>query len=385
MLATMKLSMQADIASLHSAEKFGQLMAIFLWVYAGFSPFTGWVADHLNRKWLIVASLGVWSAVTLAMGYAHNFEQLYLLRGAMGISEAVYIPAALALISDYHQGGTRSLAVGIHATGIYMGQALGGVGGWIAQDVSWRAAFSWCGLVGVAYCLVLALLLKEKRGAALERDDRAERNIPMHWAGYAILLLCFALPSLAGWAVKNWLPTLLEDRFGLAQKSAGLWATLVTASASLLGVVGGGRLADMWARRNSRGRTRVAALGLFLLAPAAIGLGLAPGLALTLACAALFGLGFGMFDVNNMPILCQLAPPRFRATGYGIMNCFGIAAGAYLTPLLGHLKDAGVPLSYCFAVCSVPAVLAAGLMVGLGSVLHRERCGLRERDRTCRN
>ena len=128
MLSTMKPSMMIDIAELVSATNFGRLMAIFLWIYALMSPISGLIADRINRKWLIVGSLFVWSGVTLMMGYAQTFNQLYILRAVMGVSEAFYIPAGLSLIADYHQGKTRSLAIGIHTTGIYLGQALGGFG-----------------------------------------------------------------------------------------------------------------------------------------------------------------------------------------------------------------------------------------------------------------
>ena len=69
----------------------------------------------------------------------------------MGISEAFYIPAALALIADFHPGPTRSRAIGIHMCGIYAGQALGGMGGYIADTSSWRNAFYWFGAAGVLY------------------------------------------------------------------------------------------------------------------------------------------------------------------------------------------------------------------------------------------
>jgi MFS transporter, ACS family, D-galactonate transporter len=365
MLATMGLSIKVDIVELQSAERFGQLMAIFLWVYACCSPVGGFIADRVNRKWLIVASVGVWSAVTLLMGWASDFEELYLLRGLMGVSEAFYIPAGLALIADYHPGPTRSLAVGIHTSGIYMGQALGGVGGWVAQEVSWRAAFVSCGAIGVAYALVLVLFLRERRAPEI-RDSGATSRIARvgspHWIGYGILLLCFTLPSLPGWAVKNWLPTLLQDRFALTQAPAGLWATITNAGAAFCGVLLGGRLADRWALRSVRGRTRVSGLGLLITVPALAGMGLAPSFPLAIACTILYGLGFGMFDANNMPILCQVAPPRLRATGYGLMNFVGISCGAYLTPLLGRLKDSGVPLAIGFAYCVLPALVAAGLM-----------------------
>ena len=148
----------------------------------------------------------------------------------------------------------------------------------------------------------------------------------------------------------------------MAQAPSGLWATVTNAGAAFCGVLIGGRLADRWTRRCVGGRTYVSGLGLLLTVPALAGMGLAPSFPLAIAGTALYGLGFGMFDANNMPILCQVAPPRFRATGYGVMNFFGIAAGAYLTPFLGKLKDSGVPLATGFAACALPALLAAGLM-----------------------
>ena len=374
MLATMGLSISADFAELQGAsgaENFGRLMSIFLWIYAFCSPLSGLIADRVNRKWLIVFSLGVWSAVTLAMGQVHDYQTLYWLRAVMGMSEAFYIPAGLSLIADYHRGATRSLAIGIHMSAIYLGQALGGVGGWIAQDISWRVAFGSCGIIGVGYAIVLAFFLQEKsnRHEVAVSPDHGGSILPVktfsgvHWLGFILLLLCFCLPSLPGWAIKNWLPTMLQDRFLLDQKSSGLYATLTTASSGFLGVLLGGKVSDMLAKRHVRGRTWTSAAGLLLTVPALAGIGFAPTLPLVVVCAAFYGLGFGMFDANNMPILCQLAPSRFRATGYGLMNFFGIAAGAFLTPLLGRLKDHGVPLATGFAFCAIPAVLAVVLML----------------------
>ena len=150
MLSTMKVSMMIDIQELETAENFGRLMAVFLWIYGLMSPVAGIIADRVNRKWLIVGSLAVWSGVTLSMGYSSNFQVLYVLRAIMGISEALYIPAALALIADYHEGRTRSLAIGIHMTGLYLGQAVGGFGATVAHEFSWQTAFHSFGLIGIA-------------------------------------------------------------------------------------------------------------------------------------------------------------------------------------------------------------------------------------------
>ena len=161
MLSTMKESMQLDISELQTAENFGRLMAVFLWIYGLMSPFAGAIADRVNRKWLIVISLFVWSAVTYGMGYANTFTEIYWLRALMGVSEALYIPAGLSLIADWHSDKTRSLAVGIHMTGLYTGQAIGGFGATVAASYTWHTAFHWFGLIGIAYAHLLVLCLRE--------------------------------------------------------------------------------------------------------------------------------------------------------------------------------------------------------------------------------
>jgi MFS family permease len=285
----------------------------------------------------------------------------------MGVSEAFYIPAGLALIADHHRGPTRSMAVGIHMSGIYMGQALGGVGGWVAQEISWRIAFTACGVIGVAYAMLLVFMLHDREKDPVQ--DHATTSVPINdraainWKGFILLLFCFMLPSLPGWAVKNWLPTLLQDRFQMSQASSGLWATMTSSLAGFFGVLIGGRFSDIFAKRHFHGRTWVSASGLVLLVPSLIGIGMAPSFWMVVLFTALYGLSFGIFDTNNMPILCQVAPASFRATGYGLMNLFGIGSGAYLTPLLGKLKDRGVPLSQGFALCAVPVIIAVVLML----------------------
>ena len=216
MLSTMKSAMMIDITELESATNFGRLMAVFLWIYGLMSPVAGMIADRINRKWLIVGSLFVWSFVTLMMGYSTDFNQIYILRAIMGVSEALYIPAGLSLITDYHQEKTRSLAVGIHMTGLYTGQALGGFGATIAGAYSWETTFHWFGIIGIAYSLVLILFLKEKKDhtvAKLEPEPgpkespakAAIKGMGMLFVNISfwIILLYFATSSLPGWATKT--------------------------------------------------------------------------------------------------------------------------------------------------------------------------------------
>jgi len=373
MLSTMKPSMMIDIAELVTATNFGRLMAVFLWIYALMSPVSGVIADRLNRKWLIVGSLFVWSGVTLLMGYATTFNQLYALRAIMGISEAFYIPAGLALIADYHDGKTRSLAIGIHTTGIYLGQALGGFGATIASNFSWQLTFHSFGLLGMAYSLVLILFLREKKGYVQEtkKGNSIFREFASSFKGigmllgnisFWVILFYFSAPSLPGWATKNWLPTLFADTLHLDMAQAGPMSTITIAMSSFFGVLIGGVLSDKWVQKTLKGRIYTGVIGLALTIPALVMLGYGQTFVMILSGAVVFGIGFGMFDVNNMPILCQFVSPRYRATGYGLMNLVGIASGAFITNLLGKSIDSG-NLGRDFAVLGVVVVVAIVLQL----------------------
>lgn len=369
MLSTMQEAMKADIVELRKAEAFGALMAVFLWVYAVLSPFAGMVADKMSRKWLIVGSLVVWSAVTFIMGYASTFRQLYVLRALMGISEALYIPSALSLIADWHEGKSRSLAVGVHMTGLYVGQAVGGFGAFLAAALSWRMTFHWFGLVGVLYGLILILLLRENPSRERVKEPGDGPKIKGEsifkglgvvlgtWA-FWVILIYFAVPSLPGWATKNWLPTLFRNNLGISPERAGIISTLTIASASFAGVILGGRLSDSWVKKNMRGRVYTGAIGLGLTIPALILLGLGHSMAPLIGAGLLFGVGYGMFDANNMPILCQFISSRYRATAYGIMNMTGVAMGAIVTTLLGRWKDGGVSLGVSFTTLGLIVIVA---------------------------
>ena len=373
MLSTMKPSMMMDIKELVSAENFGRLMAIFLWIYALMSPISGIIADRLNRKWMIVGSLFVWSGVTLMMGFATTFNELYVLRAIMGISEAFYIPAGLSLIADYHDGKTRSFAIGIHTTGIYLGQALGGFGAAVAVNISWQSTFQWFGLLGVAYSVILILFLKEKKGYVIDTTEKKSVSEEFRTSfkglgmllgniSFWVLLFYFSAPSLPGWATKNWLPTLLSEALHLDMAKAGPIATITMAMASFAGVLIGGAVSDKWVQKQLKGRIYTGVIGLSLTIPALVLLGYGHSLPVILAGALCFGFGFGIFDVNNMPILCQFVSPRYRATGYGLMNLVGISSGAVITNFLGKSADAG-HLASDFAFLGVVVVVAIVLQL----------------------
>ncbi|MBQ2131587.1 MAG: MFS transporter, partial [Prevotella sp.] len=312
------------------------------------------------------------SAVTFLMGYAENFQQLYWLRALMGISEALYIPSALSLIADWHEGRSRSLAIGLHMTGLYVGQAVGGFGATLAAMLSWQSAFHWFGIVGIAYSIVLVLMLHENpmHGRTQVAPNQDTKKVSVFnglgvvlstWA-FWVILFYFAAPSLPGWATKNWLPTLFAQSLDIPMSSAGPISTITIAVSSFIGVIFGGWLSDRWVQRNLRGRIYTSAIGLGMTIPALLLLGLGSSLVAVVGAGLLFGVGYGMFDANNMPILCQFISAKYRATAYGIMNMTGVFAGALVTQVLGRWTDGG-NLGMGFALLGGVVALALALQL----------------------
>ena len=366
MFSTMRPSMQASIPEMQSATYFGYLMAIFLWVYGCMSPVSGMVADRFNRKWIIAGSLLVGAIVDFTMGYASSYQQVYCLRAIMGVSEALYIPAGLSLIAEYHDSKTRSLAIGIHMTGIYTGQALGGFGATVAAHFSWHTSFHSFGIICAAYSLLLLLFLKENiQKQAIQTVGRTVSKSPHLLKGLPILLsnlsfwlilFYFAMPSIPGWAAKNWVPTLFAGSLHIPMSEAGPMATITIAIASLIGVITGGILSDRWVQVNIRGRIFTGAIGLGFTIPGLLMLGFGHTLFFVMGAAFCFGFGYGMFDANNMPILCQFVSAKYRATAYGLMNMTGVFFGAFITNILGKSTDAG-NLGRDFALLAVIVLL----------------------------
>lgn len=359
MLSTMRSAMAVDISDLESTVMFGKVMAAFMWIYGFMSPVSGIVADRVSRKWLIVISLGVWSTVTLLMGYAASYNEVYWLRALMGVSEALYIPAALSLIATYFTGKELSLAIGIHMTGLYMGQAIGGFGAFVAEHLSWQSTFHWFGIVGIVYAFILVVFLYEKRvepvaekiaGQKLSLLETLKTGIGSIKTSLGMLLtniafwtiiFFFASCSVPGWATKNWLPTLFADSLNVDMSVAGPIATITIAFASFIGVMIGGPMADKWSKKNLKGRIYTSAIGIAVMIPSLILMGIGTSFAAAIGAGILFGLGYGLFDANNMPVLCQFVSDRSRGTAYGIMNMSGLFIGALATDVLGSLAEKG--------------------------------------------
>ena len=371
MLTTMRQSV-TDAIPITDAQ-FGLLTSVFLWVYGLLSPFAGFVADRFSRSRVIIGSLFAWSAFTWLTGQAHTFGQLLLARSLMGISEAFYIPAGMALIMDYHRGPTRSLANGIHVSGVFLGAGLGGIGGWLAERHDWGYAFRLFGLSGMAYAMALLLLLRDaprEQAPGLASPVAATDTRFFAALGslcqvpFGLAILFWSLLGLVGWGVAGWMPTYFMEHFHLRQGVAGFSATGFLQAAGFFGVILGGALTDYWSRAGERRRITITVIGLCLAAP-----GILFAVKTTLLVAAIGGLMFyalmrSFADVNMMPILCLVCDPRYRATGYGILNLFACLVGGLTVYAGGLLRDARTDVSRIFE-WSAASLLACAVILFL--------------------
>lgn len=375
-----------------SQADFGLVTSAFLIVYAALSPVGGFLADRFSRKFIILCSLVVWSAVTFMTGKAGSYEELIFWRALMGVSEAFYIPAALALITDYHRGKTRSMATGIHMSGIYAGQVLAGCGAMMAGspcELGWRLTFETFGFIGVAYALVVIFFLRDPEAPTQEETNSATstqeqatapagndftimdvlRNL-FSGRAFPMLLVAYAIAGFANWFLMGWYPRLLIDMFGIPEDQAGPQATSWINFAKYGAVLIAAVLADMWyaKTKNPNARAYVPGIGFCLAGPCvvvamlpALGLPIEFGLAVTLALVAMQGVAQGSLDATLMPVLRSQIDERFSATGYGLLNLTSVGAGALISWLGGYLKDANIALG-------IPLSVAGALMVVCGLI-----------------
>jgi MFS family permease len=324
----------------------GVVGSAFMWVYALTLPFAGMVGDRVSRKTLILGGLAFWSAITVATGFAQTYWQLVLFRALEGFGEAFYFPASMSMISDYHGKATRSRAMAIHQSSVYVGTVVGGtVAGFCAQYYGWRSGFFLFGGAGILLAAVLVFTLKEPvRGAADAADPHARPPTPgdlVRGVGEVlgnpmvrVLLAVFVGTVFVGSIFLAWMPTYLAERFGMSLSMAGLNATLWLQAASITGVLVGGWLADRWALRHLGGRMRVQAIGLLVGAPLVFIAGWTT--AVPVLVLALIGFGFckGLYDSNTWAALYDVVRPERRGTALGLVNGLGWLLGGAPAPII---------------------------------------------------
>lgn len=366
MLTTMRGSIMESIPM--TEAEFGLLTSIFLWVYAILSPFAGFMADRFKRSHVIIMSLFVWSLVTWMTGHATTYNQLLFSRALMGISEAFYIPAALALLVDYHRGPTQSLATGLHLAGVMLGQSLGFLGGWIAEKYSWGLAFNSFGIIGILYAVLLIFLLREPVHKEIvstvgtnEKKKNREGKVKFGEVfkniftkpAYIYLLVFWGFMGLVSWMISAWLPTYYQENFQLSQTQAGLYATAYLYPVSIVGAILAGVITDKWSMRNKYARILVPMLGLAIAAPCVFFASYTSILPVAIVFLMVYGFMRMTVDDNLMPIMCLFVENKYRATAYGIMNMFNTIIAGIGIFLIGAMRDSNISLGTIYQVAAL--------------------------------
>jgi len=345
----------------------GTIGSVFLWSYALCSPIAGVVADRFSRSRVIVASLLLWSVVTLATGLASGLSTLILLRICLGAAESLYLPAANALIADHHEPRTRGTAMGLHSVGLNFGVVLGGTfAGYVAEYYNWRTGFYLLGGAGLTLAAVMLRGLRDGPARRTSARDDLGRDV---WAllsirSYLVLLVKAMLAGVGIWIFLNWLPLYFRDAFGMTLTAAGFAGTFMLQIATVGGIAAGGWLSDRVARTSARRRMLLQAFCYWLCAPFLLLFLLRPGFATVAVAVSAFSLFRGMGQANENPTLCDVVPPRLRSTAIGLMNCSATAAGGAGVWLAGYLSGT-MGLNEVFAAVSLLFVVA-GVVLAVG-------------------
>lgn len=370
MLITMRLSIKEAIPM--SDAQFGLLTTVFLLAYAALTPFAGFIADRFSCSRIIILSLFAWSATTWWTAHAATFPELLASRVLMAVSQAGYLPAAGALIGNYHRNATVSLATGIHLSGVMVGSSLGGLGGWLAERHGWRFPCELFGIAGVAYAAALVVLLRDApsgrpgpapAGARAPGARLGETFLELfRRRDFVLALLLYALLGVTSWAFVGWMPAYLGEHFRLAQGKAGLIATGFISGGSLAGMVIGGAWADRWSRARVAGRAWVGIIGLGLGVPCVLLVATTGHLGVLMAALAVCGVMRAFPDANMVPIVFHIAGQRYRATALGLLYACGTISGGITIFVGGALRDAHISIATVFCAGTVGMVAAAVLL-----------------------
>ncbi len=349
----------------------GLLGSAFAWVYGLGALFAGTIVDRVRRKTAILGGLYGWSAICMATAAVSGFRGLFAMRALEGLGEAFYFPASMSLISDYHGPATRSRAIGVHQTSVYIGTIAGGFfAGLIGQHYGWRWSFIVFGVAGILLGLVLNRWLREPQRGEVEQLA-VSKTLPLKETIHAILNEPGALALLGAFFCANfvavvlltWMPKFLFDRFHLSLAMSGLTATIYVQLASMLGAVCGGWLADFWRAQRRGGRMLVQALGVFGGAPFVVLCGMTRSLGWLIVALTVWGFFKGFYDANIFASVFDVIRPETRGSAAGLMNTVGWLGGGGSAPIVIAWLASFYGLGGAIAMASAVYLIAGGLLL----------------------
>jgi MFS family permease len=369
-----------------SKVELGLLGASFAWVYGLGAPLAGWIIDRVRRKSAILAGLHVWSIICMATALSRNFRHLMFFRAAEGLGETFYFPASMSLVSDYHGKATRSRAMGLHQTSVYVGTIAGGFfAGLIGQRYGWRWSFIVFGGMGIILGIFLKHFLVEPDRGALDRAEAgsaAKKAAHLPFKEFIKLVLgtptvlmlmgAFVCANFVAVVLLTWMPSYLGGQFKMSLAMAGLTATMFVQLASMLSAPLGGWFADSLRRRTPGGRMAVQMIGVFGGAPFVVLCGMTHSVAMLLVALTAWGFFKGLYDANIFASVYDVVRPEARGTAAGFMNMVGWLGGGGTAPIVIAYIAEGRGLGVAIALASIVYV-AAGVFLLTGILFFVKR------------
>jgi MFS family permease len=344
-------------------------------------------ADRHSRVSIITASLVVWSAATALTGKAHGFWQLFMARVGVGVGEAGCNPSAYSIISDYFPANRRSTAQSIYSTGVYLGQFLGFiVAGYVVANYGWRAAFYVVGLPGIALAVIVKFSLREPPRGFSEPAGYIAADPPKAMAvlrklrslsAFRHLSFASGLHALVAYGLNNYYTPFLQRSHGMSHQEATSALAIITVSGGLVGTFLGGKLSDVFARRNGgdpRYQMWVPAIALLINIPVWLAALLVPDkvhvMILMVPAIALGATYLG----PSISATHQLASVNERAVSGAlllfVLNIIGIGIGPILS---GFISDV-------FALCIADSVCSTQPLQHIGGALLSKFGGAKATD-----
>jgi MFS family permease len=336
----------------------GAIGSLFLWSYALASPFAGYIGDRADRSRVIVWSLAGWSLATLLTGLVTAQWQLLAMRAVLGLVESMYLPAAMALVAEYHASDTRATALGLLSIGNYIGLVGGGtVGGYLGEHYGWRSPLCVLGAVGIALAGICYFVLPGRAQAPLTAADsaapanhlsfREASSRLLRIPSFVVLAIAGVLTSIGAWIFINWLPLYFKENFAMTLAGAGFFGSSLVSFSAAASQALGGPVSDLVARKGLHYRMLMQAVLILCAAPTLLTFTTHNRTAI-MSGLVLYSIFRSCGDMNMLPLLCDLAGKDKQSTAFGITNMLNTIAGGLGVFVAGFLK-AGFGLAGVFA------------------------------------
>ncbi|HEX3675292.1 MAG TPA: MFS transporter [Rhizomicrobium sp.] len=365
----------------------GLYFALF---YCFISIPVGWIADRTNRSRVVAVACALWSAATMACGFAANYPQLVVSRMTVGVGEAGGVPPSYAIISDYFPPGRRGTALGIYNLGPPIGAALGiAFGASIAAAYSWRDAFIALGSVGVFTAVLVLFIVREPRRGGLDQAPAIGtavsgfgKTIAMFFSNPALVLAALGsgATQIVTYGAGNFSTLFLMREKGMTLREVAVYSALVTGIAMSAGIFVSGRVIDRFTRRSKQAYALVPAVSLLLALPFYLGFVWSPHW----QQALLFLIGptfLNYFYLSSSVTLVQeeVQPDQRVLSGallLLVMNLIGMGVGPTFVGAVSdffHASDPTHSLQLAFYTLTPFYVVAITLFLCLARVLRREK------------